>query len=357
MVSRRVRVNLILFALVTLAFNEHSISEPRTPKGGESVEILFGESQLVAIGKVRHIQTIREQKVIDDKRPQAIATVIRLNEAVIDLRRIYKGNSAKTIIVEFSSAVPSTSAAFGPELLPQETVLLFLNSSGKGAYSFSDREFGAYSLPDFHMPEARSEGIAQLQDDLAELLTGDIKTKEDALSALLAFREISPNTEKRLAPLVGDQDVRVSSEAYAVLLSTRKDQYYADVERFLQAHGQAVPGGELIVISGRLQDPGSSADPNVFDNLSNLPQPTIKLCAMYALRKLHSSKSVPTLIAHLSDPDPNIQYLSVITLNDIVHNGDDFGPTNYDFDKHPELYLARWQQWWQTVGDSEYAAP
>jgi hypothetical protein len=109
-------------------------------------------------------------------------------------------------------------------------------------------------------------------------------------------------------------------------------------------------------VFARIQDPGPSADPRTFNELSQIPLAPIKLAAMYALGRMRSPLSVKTLIAHLDDPDQNIQFLAVTTLNGIVQNGDDYGPSDPDFGKQPSLYIARWQRWWDEKGRYTYSS-
>lgn len=344
-------------SLLSMCLALSCLGEPRTPKGAFKIDSLFGESELVATGRVTSVKTLSTRTTLDSHRPQAIASELVTREASVEILRIYKGSSTSTIAVTFYLQTPTTSYANGPDLRDGETVLLFLDASDDGTYRFANSEWGKFGLCPFQpSPSVRGTGSALLEKDLENCLTGDAQSAASALGVLLTFAAFSPGTEAKLDALTRSSRVDVAAEAFANLLGTKKNDYYLALEQFLTIHGKAIPGDALMDIFGRMQDPGPAVDPKIYNDLSDSSLPTIKLGAMYALRKLASSQSVPTLIAHLSDADPNIQYLAVITLNEVVHNGIDYGPTNADFDKNPQLYLTRWQQWWETTGKAEYAS-
>lgn len=147
----------------------------------------------------------------------------------------------------------------------------------------------------------------------------------------------------------------MAAEAFAALLNTRKNIYYAGLGDFLDRRGKSIEPQDQSLPFGKIQDPPQDGDPEAFDRLSKSSLPSIRLASMYALRRISSPKSVATLIDHLGDADSNIQFLAVVALNNIVHNGDTFGPTNYDVDRQPQVYVERWRHWWETEGRNEYA--
>lgn len=347
---------LILPQLLIASFfaTPEAVSEPKPLKADADVQVLFNKSDLVAIGRVIEVETISENKAPGPAGRESIETVAH-KKAVVSLIRSYKGSISPAITVEFTTELPSPSRMYGPELQEGETDLLFLSPSADGAYRFADQDWGKYRISGFSSPSRESMGLDSLQNDLVYSLAGNNDAAESALDVLLGFRDISNETERILVPLTMSSDVSLAAKSFTVLLRAKKGQYYGDLVRFLSQHGHDLPGESTMSLFGRIADPAANADPKAIAQLSTSSIPAIKLAGMYGLRKLRSPAAIHTLIAHLNDPDSNIQYLAVMALNDSVQLGEGYGPSNPQFDKTPQVYTARWQKWWDEIGRSQYS--
>lgn len=343
---------VVYAAILIFALPLVGLADPSTPMSELDIRTMFDGSQAVLVGTVTGARLLGES---DPAILQSETTRIQRWEATIRVLQAYKGNVGSTIRVAFTVQVPASSSRYGPSLDRGETALLFLVDSSDGRYAFANPEWGKFRLSSFVRSNKAGSGPELLESDLDRTLADNTSGTKNVLDVLLTFRKISAMTESQAAALSGSQNVGVAAEAFAVLLNTRKNQYYAKLAQFLSQKGSAVRGDDLVAIFSRVQDPGSNADPKIFDELSTLPLPPIELAAMYALRKIRSPESVSTLIGHLDDPDNNIRYLAVIALNEILQNGDDFGPSNSDFDRNPQAYIDRWKHWWDREGKVKYS--
>jgi hypothetical protein len=352
--SRRIHRLGCLYAL-TFALSLVASAEPITPLSGLDIRSMFGASETVIVGTITDVRLLADVSENRASAPPSRAAKIQEWEATVRVLRVYKGSVASTLRVGFRVQVPAMSVQYGPSLERGESALLFLVNLGSGGYGFANPQWAKFRFSDFQLSNDSETGPELLEKDLAATLAGKGEAVDDALDVLMTFHNISPATEGEVATLSRGPSVRVDAKAFALLLNTGKNQYFVSLAQFLSVNGASVSGEELVAIFSRVQDPGPNADPKVFDELSTLPLPPIKLAAMYALRKIRSPESVPTLMGHLGESDSNLQYLAVITLDDIVQNGADFGPSNLDFDRHPQTYIVRWKQWWDQEGKAKYS--
>jgi hypothetical protein len=316
------------------------------------IRSMFDASQEVLIGTVTGVHVLHEKPLAPNRLTQG--PMLQQREGIVEVRQIYKGSLVPAVRVGFEVQIPPSFT--GPALENGETGLLFLVSTGDGRYAFASSEWAYFRLPYFQ-PSNGGDGSGPelLEKDLDASLAGDQRGVQDTLRLLMTFHHISDATEERVARLTEAQDVPIATGAFAVLLNAGKDEYYPRLVKFLSGRGASAHGLEFMVIFGHVQAPGPNADPKIFDQLSMLPEPSIKLAAILALRKIGSSESVPTLIAHLDDSNRRIQYLAVIALHDILAKGDDFGPSNFDFDRSPQMYVERWKQWWDQEGRAQHS--
>ncbi|MGB6192131.1 MAG: HEAT repeat domain-containing protein, partial [Terracidiphilus sp.] len=350
---KRITYRLVPVAFVLMGTLQLD-AERAAPKGSVQIRALYDDSSLVAIGRVEKTHRISAETHADPN-PRAMKITVEHNQALVHLLRIYKGSSERTIPLDFTLEIPPTSQIFGPDLTQGEVALMFLQPSDDGAYRFASDGSGKYPLGGC-ITEGGGEplGMLQIEADLTPCLESDQVNASQALDVLLGFEKVSPATEARLSFLTSSDDAGLAAEALTVLLNTKRNKYYSALEDFLRRRGNSVPPEEINLLFGRIQDPGLEGNPAIFNRLSDSPLPAIKLAAMYAIRKIRSPQSISTLIKHLSDSDPNIEFLAVVTLNAIVRNGNEYGPTNYDFDRQPQVYIRRWKQWWQETGRTQY---
>ena len=347
--------NILLLSLLMSCLPLAAIGEAQSPEPEMHIQSMFERSQVVVLGKVAAVRVLNEQKTYDSRRSQSLPQSIETREALIDVLQTYKGEQASTVRVNFTVEAPPTSVLHGAVLAEGEVALLFLALADNGTYNLADPKWGKYRLDGFAPLGVGGSGLDQLEKDLDSAISENNPSLPNVFELLKTFGSVSPVTEEKLDSLTHNSNPLYAAGAFAVLLTTKKPQYYANLGQFLRLHGSEIPPEQLMTIYGRIQDPGSAADARVFDELSNLPLPVIKLGAMFSIRKLKSPYSVPTLISHLSDSDPTIEYLAVITLNEIVGNGSNFGPSMPQFDKNPQNFISLWQRWWETTGINQYS--
>lgn len=76
---------------------------------------------------------------------------------------------------------------------------------------------------------------------------------------------------------------------------------------------------------------------------------------MMALRGIGSPESVPELVKRLDDNNPEVQYLAVITLWEIVRRPDEVGPGIPMFNENKAHFIESWKRWWNETGKAQYA--
>jgi hypothetical protein len=258
------------------------------------IRFMFDASQEVLIGTVTSVRVLQAKSLAADPAadPQALGPTLQRREGIVEVRQVYKGALVPAVRVTFEIQIPPGFT--GPSLENGETGLLFLVNTGDGRYAFANPEWAYFRLPYFQPSRETGFGPELLEKDLNANLAGDQRGVQDTLRLLMTFHTISTATEEQVARLTEAQDVPIATGAFAVLLNAGKDEYYPRLVKFLSGRGAGARGLEWMVIFGHVQNPGPNADPKIFDQLSMLPERSIKLAAMFALRKIGSHAHRPT---------------------------------------------------------------
>jgi hypothetical protein len=340
-------LGLISIIVISCCFVPYTHADIALIPGSQNIQVLFDGAQFVGQGVVENVK-VQDQK-IDENAP-----VARTKEVTIRVVKTYKGTRTELIRMAFQIDDSSASSSM-PNLEVGDSLLLFLNQTTDGSYVFSDPYWRKLRMGMVAPADGTGPGIVQLQHDLAETLNGDDQSLSDSLILLMGFNSIDQETEQLLNRVSAQRSQKIKAQRVAVLLATRKNRYYEEALQLLRAHGTELSPLDQIAVGQRLGNPNPDVNPEILDELSKLNFVPVEIGAMQGIRKLRSTKSIPTLVGHLTDQNAFVQYLAVITLNEVLVRGDAYGPSMPEFNREPQIYISRWNQWWEKEGKMRYA--
>lgn len=252
-----------------------------------------------------------------------------------------------------------------PLPLPPETpfkkgqpFLLFLVSTSPTMYGTADRFLGM-SLFRRIPAGLTAGGLPGLEITLAQIAEQpDRQDKLRALQLLQGFDAISQHTLDLMRSIAESEDFEVALTARAVLLKTKSKSpdVVAGLSSYLDAHPHAPePAFALIGIEGGLSGIRDERALASLEQLASSRYFQIRLGALHALRGMKDPRSVPTLVQRLNDERPELQYVALITLSEILGKYEgDYAPSMYLFDKRPQFYINLWKKWWAEEGSKLY---
>lgn len=357
---RIARIGTLLFVVAALVGIKEGRCEPRPVRGSQDIRTLFAESQLVVLGKVTDVRLLSGWQKPEEGSSPSVIVHMQTASALVRVENVYKGGSVETIEVQFDNQTAPRSVSLGSNLIEGERVLLFLQAGQKGAYRFADRFWGKF-VADEIVAEHAGDGPAALERDLVGALhrSGCGPDPSNAMDIFLGYRSVSPESENQLEECASRGDTQSAAKAIAILMADSPSKFFPICLRFLRANGAKVSGELNFLLSGRIREFGPRADPLVVADLSNLPNLSVQIAALDALAEIKSSATVETVVRHLDDSDPRVQFKAFYALGYIVNKtnerkSEEYSPSESDFDKRPEYYTHLWKRWWAEEGESRY---
>lgn len=307
--------------------------------GSEDLSQLVAESPVVCRGEVTEVQNK--------------AGADALSVGIVKVERFYKGAApSNTVQVLFrSSADPMFS---GLTLTGGEHLLLFLKPSAD-AFTFADPYFGKLPVP--RQMAAQSQDappLRQLERDLEAALAGS--QHRDVITAILLLGNMGKiSSTEPLRKLLPSGDPEIEGAVYLSLIKLGDYSTLPAVGDYfkLKSPDYRIENlrSQLARAVANIKDP--SVLP-VLEDFSRSENPLLRRSAVFAMRAMASSSSVPYLVERLDDTDPDVRYLSVMALATIVNKGGDWAPSRELFDQQESESLTLWKQWWDHEGKNEY---
>ena len=324
------------------------------PGSGVPIEVLFAQASLVCNCYVDSIQeeiTPIEIRGRTSQRHHVTAHVV--------VRDLYKQDGPQGMsfsvqyVMDEQQGIRVAGSRLG--LAKGESALLFVVKNATNTYEFADPFIGVVQFVSLPNQEG-SPSLLKLQNVLASLAREDgSKDQLNALQVLLGFQHITQTTISVVTPLSESPDPNIALTAIGILLRTKSATSVQRLQRYLAAHTSETEPLALYVIGPELSEIRSEEALAVLELLSQSKFRPVKSGAMDAIRGIKSPKSIPFLMAKLSDPDKDVQYVALISAAEILGKYEDnFAPSMYLFDQKPQYYLGLWKQWWTEEGSRFY---
>jgi hypothetical protein len=343
------QMKAIAITLLLTALDMTANGQPGPTPGLQPIRPVFEQSDLVCICHVETVLIERDEPIGKIDRDTFVQ-----QHVVANLRPfgVFKSNrtSAPYIVIRYAEDVQAISPR-GTRLRKNENGLFFLRSTSGASYEFSNRWMGF--IPYTELPEAsRVPGLPGLQLWLAGILEkANPQDRLNTLRLLEGFDELSDETKARVALQTVSSDLEIAFTSWAILLKNHSTGSLVSFLKYIEGrHNDTNPSLALIGVEEGLAGFREPQALVPIELLSDCPLLQIRRGAMRALRGMADPKSALTLIKHLDDANREIQYQSVITLNEIFGKNGDYGPSMILFDKNPEKYIALWKKWWDVEG-------
>lgn len=241
--------------------------------------------------------------------------------------------------------------------------LLFLVSISPSTYETADPFLGM--SPFSIVPTGPTTGgFSGLEMALAQIVVqADRQDRLRALRLLQGFDLVSKQTLALMRRIADSDDFEIALTAWAVLLKTKSPDAVAGLSEYLNMHPLAIPLAiplatpqtyltyqpvdALIGVQEGLSAIRDERALKTLEQLASSKYFEIRTGALYALRGMKDPRSAQTLIQRLDDERSDLQYLALITLNEIFNLNEDYGPSMKLFDEDPQKYIALWKEWWQ----------
>jgi hypothetical protein len=279
--------------------------------------------------------------------------------AEVQIEDFYKSDGSRNdvITVTFEAREINGRAVIGSQRLSSgETAILFLKKGPENAYAFADPFLGVTrfdSLPQ----QAGEPGLLKLRSALSAVaarLRGPDTLR--ALQLLEGFDSFDDSSLFNVRAACNSQEPEIALTALGVLLKAQAPDGVDRLKGYLDAYKGEVATLALTAIGRELAQVTAPNDLSLVEELSGSRFFSIQLGAMEAIRKMRNPHSLPTLIKRLDEPNSAVEYISVISLAEILSKFDgDYAPSMKLFDERPQYYTNLWKQWWADEGSEIYS--
>jgi len=157
-----------------------------------------------------------------------------------------------------------------------------------------------------------------------------------------------PSSRAALHGVIENGNDAESKWAVYAALRTGDVSVLPRVKRLLATGDRALPESAIALQLQSVTDPG--AVPDLIAILESAPSELTRRCVLVALgEKLKAPRAVPSLAAHLSDPDPYARYDALDGLKNITHEDACTLPPEWK-EQDVEPQISRCKIWWEQVG-------
>jgi HEAT repeat protein len=189
-----------------------------------------------------------------------------------------------------------------------------------------------------------------LEMDLkAAISKGQHEEVLDSIRMLGNMRSVSSVEE--IAAIMPAEDDNLAAEIYLALLQLGDYRYLGETVSFLQ---RAVMTNRQRWIQSRIGAVLAEVQTSsAFDDIVRLvssPNVGLRLSAVRAIRNMRTERSIPFLIARLSDQEWLIRYTAMAALAEATNKTEGWVPPLLDFRQQEAPFIAKWQSWWAAEG-------
>jgi len=268
--------------------------------------------------------------------------------AKIQVDRWYRGKGSTEALLRF--AYSGEIFANGHDCIDfrSDTYWIVFAVEKDGQLEMIDDCEGALTISALLGPDlANADWLTQMEADFVAGLND-----HDPAARLASIQRLGglklPSSRDALRRVIETGDNAESKWAVYAALRTGDASALPRVKQLLAKGDSELPESPIALELKNVTDP--SAVPDLIAILKNAPGDLTRTCILIALgEKLRDPRAVPSLAAHLSDPDHYARYDALDGLKNITHEeACTLSPDWNEKDVEPQL--ARCKVWWEQVG-------
>jgi hypothetical protein len=316
--------------------------------GSYELDKLFAKADAVCVGRVEHpVEIVSGTEGL-------VKEVLRTVGLVA--RRCYKGYVSASDTIEYTTHVPGIHVT-DIDLPAGGEALVFLKETQPHRFTLAFPFWGRLEDASLGtLAPGPGSGMEQLQLDIAATTAGvlDRRTLDGNFRVLHGFPALSGETLTLLRSYSQSADTGVALGAFAALVKAGNPRDLLALCEYVKAAGEAVASTEgyySFVSIGQIRRPEART---ALECLARTPERGLSFEAMRGLRAIGSAESVPELMRHLDDSNSDMQYLAVITLQEIIRRTDEVGPSMPMFERDSSKFIQSWKRWWNDTGHRRY---
>jgi HEAT repeat protein len=329
----RVWVAIVLVSCSLVLFTARLWARLMLPPSMADVRELAGHAPLVFRGQV--LAVIPEPGAWN------------LYTAKIQVDRWYRGKGPTEETLQFRYGSFASDGHDCIDFRP-ETYWVVFAREGRGKLELSDDCEGALTISSLLGRDlGTADWVAQMEADfLAGLDDHDSAARLASIQRLGGLK--LPSSRDALHGVIEKGSDAESKWAVYAALRTGDVSVLPRVKRLLATGDRELPESAIALQLQSLTDPG--AVPDLIAILESAPSELTRSRVLIALgEKLKDPRAVPSLAAHLSDPDHYARYASLDGLKNITHEDACTLPRDWK-EEDVEPQISRCRLWWEQTG-------
>lgn len=339
----RVSLSIVSVSLALLSLAVESWCRLMFPPSMADVRGLAEKAPLVFRG---HVLTVTE--IIKNPEPGARVESV----AKIQVDRWYRGSGSTEVSLRFAYPDFASNGHDCIDFRPDTHWVVFAAEKGVQLEMIDDCE-GALTISPLLGPDLKTaDWLSQMEADfLAGLDDHNLGARLASIQRLGGLK--LPSSRDALNRVIENGDEVESKWAVYAALRTGDITVLPKVNRLLAGGDAGLPENAIAMELQYVGDP--SAVSYLIAILNGAPGDFTRTRVMIALgEKLKDPRAVPTLAAHLSDPDPHARYAALDGLKNITKEDSCTLPPGW-MEQDIEPQISRCKSWWEQVGKFRYA--
>jgi hypothetical protein len=280
---------------------------------------------------------------------QSLHTIVVNSIATFDVDRLYRGSVPAEPMIHFvySGSPNGVNGHDCIDFQPDTYWLVFAVEKG-GRFELYDDCEGALAISPLLGPHHEDAGwLSQMEADfLAGLNDGDPAKRIVSMQRLGGLK--LPSSRNALHRVIDGGDETEARWAVYAALRTGDISVLPKVKQILSVGEGSSPAGAIAFELQNVSDP--KAVPDLIAILDSAPGDLTRSRVLIALaEKIKDPRSVPSLAAHLSDPDEGSRYLALEGLKNITQEFECTLPESAKAQRF-ESQIRRCKLWWDDKG-------
>jgi hypothetical protein len=268
----------------------------------------------------------------------------------IQVDRWYRGDGSKQVSLRFAYSDVTSNGHDCIDFQPGAFWLFFAKDFATEVptpLEMIDDCEGALTISPLRGPKL--QGSAWPQQMEADFLAG--LNGHDPIARLASIQRLGglklPSSRDALHRIIDTGDELESKWAVYAALRTGDVSVLPNVNRLLSRGDRDIPESAIALELKEVND--RLAVPDLIEILKDAPGELTRSCALVALdEKIKDRRTVPTLAAHLSEPNPSNRYIALDGLKNLTAEPSCTLPEGWQADIPPQI--SRCRLWWEQVG-------
>ena len=268
--------------------------------------------------------------------------------ARIQVDRWYRGKESAEALLRFAYSGEIFRNGHDCIDFRPETYWIVFAAEKNGQMEMIDDCEGALTTSPLLGPDLGNENwLSQMETDFLAGLND-----QNSAARLVSIQRLgglkSPSSRDALHGVIENGNDAESKWAVYAALRTGDVSVLPRVKRLLASGDRALPESAIALQLQSVTDP--DAVPDLIAILESAPSELTRMCVLVALgEKLKAPRAVPSLAAHLSDPDSYARYDALDGLKNITHEDACTLPREWK-EQDVEPQILRCKIWWEQVG-------